>query len=293
MKRTIFILGRTPELATIELQALYPTTTLLLPGIAVGTGGIDVKEAITHLGGTVKIAEEISEVPDIDVHVLFSSLLPFVSENRITFGISAYGSTRIPQSTYTGVKQLFMVRGISVRYVESKHDQALGSVVVSKQHVTELVVIGMQGSHILGVTKAVQDFEDWNTRDSARPAPDPRRGMLPPKVARMIVNIALGPVSHAPKVLLDPFCGVGTIVAEALMRDTQAIGMDISADAVGKAQKNIAWLRAQYGMLQKEPVRIEVGDATHVSELIPLVSVDGIATEPLLGEQLHIPEGDP
>ena len=35
----------------------------------------------------------------------------------------------------------------------------------------------------------MQDFEQWGARDYGRPSRDAVRGMLPPKLARMMVNL--------------------------------------------------------------------------------------------------------
>lgn len=283
MKRTFFIFGRTPRLALLELQALYPNASLILPDIAFVPEKVHAQDALHILGGTVKVAEELDCVSTIDASLLFEMLLPFVSEGKIVFGMSGYGNFHIPPSYFSTIKKLFLERNINVRYVEAKHQEALGSVVVAKQHLTELIIIAAGKEYYLGVTQAVQDFEDWNTRDSARPASDPHRGMLPPKVARMIVNIAIAGMNTP--VVLDPFCGVGTIIAEALMQHVHAIGVDISEAQIIKAQKNIDWLRAHYGLLHLEAPRILVGDATHISELLPKNSVDAIVTEPFMGNQ--------
>lgn len=291
MKRTFFILGRTPKLAILELQSLYPDAVLMTEDIAVVATAVDAKKVMDRLGGTVKIAEELSTVADISAEILFQALVPFVSEGKISFGLSGYGAAHIQPSIYASIKKLFLARGVNVRYVESKHNEALGSVVVTKQHLVELIIIASSDIYTIAHTTAVQDFEAWNTRDSARPASDPHRGMLPPKVARMIVNIALsGHIGTG--TILDPFCGVGTVVGEALMIGATGVGFDILEEAVVKARKNIAWLRAESGLLQTKDVRIDVGDATHVSELLPPSSVDAIVTEPFMGEQMKLVEGE-
>ena len=142
---------------------------------------------------------------------------------------------------------------------------------------------------MVGVTRAVQDFEDWNKRDFGRPAPDPKHGMLPPKVARMIVNIALprqagqGKLSYTPT-LLDPFCGVGTILAEGLFRVANVVGSDLSPDAVSRTEKNLAWLRREYPKVAPFYTKAFVADATHLRDTVPAHSVDAIVTEPYMGE---------
>jgi tRNA G10 N-methylase Trm11 len=233
------------------------------------------------LGGTIKIVQEETEVDDLALETIVPVLFSHAQEARLVFGVSAYGKMHIADSLLHETKKSLMSRGLNVRYVEAKHDQILGSVVITKQHLVELVVVCVEGRYIIGITQAVQDFEDWNKRDFARPAPDAHHGMLPPKVARMISNIAL---SKKDGVLLDPFCGVGTVLSEGLMTGKTVIGFDLSDRAVERARKNVAWLRAEYGLLQTKDARIETGDATHISDVLPPLSVDAIATEPFLGD---------
>ena len=86
----------------------------------------------------------------------------------------------------------------------------------------------------LGRTETVQDFKTYRLRDIGRPRRNAKRGMLPPKLARMMINIA------SPKhndTILDPFCGSGTIIHEAfLLGYKNIIGSDISEKAVRDRQ---------------------------------------------------------
>lgn len=291
MKRIFFIFGRTPQLAFEELRSLYPSSLR----VATEYASLDASEVpdtvMDRLGGTVKIVAEQTVVRELTAEVVFSALTPFVREGAIAFGISVYNGSQVSSSLYRQVKELFTARSIHARYAQSQHQQPLSSVVVEKQHIVELCCLATSEGFVLGVTRSVQDFESWNIRDSARPASDPKRGMLPPKVARMITNIALGP-DPSGRVLVDPFCGVGTILSEALLSNATVVGFDISDAAVQKAKKNIAWLRAQYGLLSSEETPISVCDATHISEVVPPNSVDAIVTEPFMGEQVRVQEGE-
>ena len=287
MKQTLFIFGRTPGLSLAELTSFYPEATLLRPDIAVISGTIENPQDIIHtLGGTVKIVETMGDVEELSEDSLLPILLSEARDNHITFGLSAYG-TRMPDKLSSLVKKQLTLRGLVARYVETKHDEALSSVVIAKQQVVELVAIP-QGQHFLvGITRAVQDFEDWNKRDFGRPAADPKAGMLPPKVARMIVNIALrgADAGHHPMVV-DPFCGVGTVLAEALLVGANVSGSDISETAIAHAKKNIEWLRREYPIIAHMYANIFVGDATHLSKYMAVDSADVIVTEPFMGENL-------
>lgn len=287
MKQTAFIFGRTPQLSLLELQSFYPTAALLIEGVCIVSEDVDAQKMIHLLGGTVKIVDIVSKTQKLDTDLYFSELVKHVQDGHITFGISAYGRAHVASTALTACKKLLSQRGISTRYIETKHNETLSSVVISKQQVTELVLIGDATAYFIGITRAVQDFEDWNTRDFGRPAPDPKAGMLPPKVARMIVNIALSGSNLSPDhhpMLLDPFCGVGTIVSESLLRGANTVGSDISKTAVSNAKKNVEWLRRQYSSIDPLYANIIVADATHLSGHIASQSIDAIATEPFMGE---------
>src|SRR3989344_5585326 len=77
------------------------------------------------------------------------------------------------------------------------------------------------------------------------------------------------------KTLLDPFCGMGTILAEALLLGWQVIGSDQSEEVVVKAQANLRWLGLKTH-------KLFTSDATHISEKVE--SVDAIVTEPFMGK---------
>jgi len=285
MKRFLFILGRTPELGFLELQSLYPSITRLSAGIAVLDGDVDAKAAMMQLGGTIKIAQMIGEVSEIQTEQLVDVLVPLSHEGKIVFGVSVYGDpTKVSASVLRALKNELVNRNIVTRYIEAKHESTLSSVVVTKQHAVDLVIVVHNGVYILAHTIAVQDFEDWNVRDFGRPAADPKRGMLPPKVARMIVNIAGSTETSGKRTLLDPFCGVGTILGEALLADWNVVGSDIDPVAIVKTEKNLAWLRSQYGLLQRKVPALFTVDATHISTVQKSDSVDAIVTEPFMGD---------
>lgn len=287
MRSWLFIFGRTHEFSYSELAAsVGGTITRISPEISQVEDAhehIVPKELIKRLGGTVKIAL----VKGI-VHTLsLEEILPYLqtNEKQLTFGISLYGNAvKVDASLLRGIKEALGAQGIGARYVSSREGNTLSSVVVAKQHVRELIIVGATGGYIVGETAAVQDFEEWGERDRGRPFADPKAGMLPPKVARMAVNIAGGGGT-----LLDPFCGMGTILAEALLAGWQVIGSDRSEEAAEKARKNLEWLTGgnpvkKQGSTLKRFQLIQ-SDATHISEHIPAQSVDAIVTEPYLGPE--------
>ena len=121
---------------------------------------------------------------------------------------------------------------------------ALTSVQVDKNKLIEkggelLLIVG-QGALRIAKTVAVQAYEDFSARDFGRPAHDAKSGMLPPKLARMMVNLSGAPKDEP---LLDAFCGSGTILTEAAdLGYRQLVGSDISEKAVADTKTNCAWI---------------------------------------------------
>jgi tRNA G10 N-methylase Trm11 len=114
--------------------------------------------------------------------------------------------------------------------------------------------------------------------------------MLPLKVARMMVNLAK--TTEKSKlglpILLDPFCGMGTILQEALLLGFKVIGSDISENVTKKTVANLNWLVTNFHEIKQEDLKIIDSDAAHISEKLPALSVDAIVTEPYLGAPFEI-----
>lgn len=129
---------------------------------------------------------------------------------------------------------------------------------------------------------SIQDIAAYARRDRGRPAADPGRGMLPPKVAQMVLNLALLPPGGT---VYDPFCGVGTIPMEAALMGLTVIASDVSPTQVARTRANLEWLRvhAPNRMPLAPGARLFVHDMTKGVVPLGLGSVDGIVTEGWLG----------
>ena len=130
---------------------------------------------------------------------------------------------------------------------------------------------------MIGITRSVQPFDEFSRRDYGRPNRDPRSGMLPPKLAQIMINLSR---TQKTATLLDPFCGSGTIIQEALLMGyTQVIGSDISQSAVENTKTNLAWLKLKAQQLI-------VSNVAALAKHVPAQSIDAVVTEPYLGPPL-------
>lgn len=298
MNRYIFIPGRSWLLSLAEVKSILPTDT---SKIIKATSHyfyieeeieLDTQKCIGLLGGTVKIGKVVAildkkkNLKDEIVNQLVS-----LGGLKATFGVTFLNDSRINIDFVSDIKKNLEEKGITSRFIIPKSPTGLSSVVIKKQHATEFLILNLNDKDVIAKILDVQDFEDWGKRDYKRPCFDPKIGMLPPKVARIMVNLAFQiyeqqVTKNQRPILLDPFCGVGTIPAEAMILDWDIIASDFSKEMIDKTQKNLTWLKTQYKIKGKD--QYYISDATHISDKVPKESIDAIVTEPFMGQNFEI-----
>ncbi len=284
-------LGNTPELSLFELEhVLRQTPVLALPTVAkIELPDVEAaKELMNILGGTVKIYQHLESFPEPSEEKITESAINQLigsTDAKVTFGISHIGENPI-KLDIVAVKHALKARNIPSRYVDSDSQYGVAVPILLKKLTHEIVVITTPEEAILAETVAVQDINDWTKRDRHKPYADRKKGMLPPKVARMMVNIGLGLLpedKHKPDVILsDPFCGSGTVLMEAAMQNIKVEGSDLDKDAAQGARDNLAWLSIAYD--KKVTFSVAQRDATQRLMAQPKPWIDAIVTEPFLGK---------
>lgn len=312
MNTYAFLLGTHPIISLAELLSFltsqkiphgdyYWLGTILI--IDVKKSPEDVAELQNELGGIVKIFL-IKEKFKGNIFQLEQILTPEVllkeffaqKKKKINFGISVYAD---PEPSYVELNWLKnfahnikrrLKDEYSIRYVED-HGWALSSVQVERNRLidtgAEVALIRDKQHYYVGKTLTVQDYRSYSQRDWDKPSPDAKSGMLPPKLAQMMVNLAR---ARGTQNVYDPFCGSGIILQEALLLGLKIYGSDISTKAVAGTIKNLGWFIKLKKLPQmKLPARIKEADATKIrwSSLDKPVTV--IVTEPYLGPPLKSP----
>ncbi len=300
--KKFFVLGNNPTLSIAEIAATLPSATdFSLSNREILTAEVaDINETalIKRLGGTIKTGEIISSSssrnPEKIKTEIFDLLKKILSErketNKFCFGFSYYGDNFIDtQNIGLTIKKELKQEDISCRFVVSK-DKTLSSVVVEQNNLTsggaEIILIEQPDGISFGRTIAVQDFKGLEKRDFKRPDRDDQSGMLPPKLAQAMLNLS-GKISDNNKdvVLLDPFCGSGTVLQEAaLMGINDLTGSDISEKAVSDTKSNMEWLSENW-QLPTDDWKFFKASADRISQEISAKSIDAIVTEPYLGPQ--------
>ncbi|MFA6322128.1 MAG: DNA methyltransferase [Candidatus Buchananbacteria bacterium] len=274
----VFILGHNPKLSAAEIMAVLPAAKKVLETNAfliLENEEIDCLATMRRLGGTIKIGRIIGD--RVKKEILVQDLLENKPENKLNFGISFYESK--PWKLGMEVKAELKNAGVSCRLVVSK-EKTLSSVVVAKNKVQEFMIFA---NKYLAKTCAVQEFEEYGFRDYGRPGRDLVSGMMPPKLAKIMINLSQVPVGA---VLLDPFCGSGTIIQEALLLGFEnIIGCDISEKAISDTEENLAWLAKNSELEIKAKAQVFQADVRDLA--VKIKSVDAIIAEPFLGPPLR------
>ena len=265
------ILGRQPELGLVELESRLGADHIKSFGEhALVTRTLPME----GLGGTVKLARVIADTPlrSLDKLDIDPKILP-IKPGKNNFGLSVYGIAATPRSVGAlglALKKRLRAQG-SFRLITPTDSTALSAAQLKFNKVLEsgfeLIIAVAQGRAILALTEQIQDIDWYSRRDYERPARDPKIGMLPPKLAQILVNTTPSDAS-----VFDPFVGTGVVLQEALLLDRPSTGSDLEPNMVKATQTNLHWLQDQVKR-QLPPWEVTATDARQAKLPPPPVAV--------------------
>lgn len=328
MTQSLLILGRQPKLGLAELESLLGGDQLQVVGTNAALVNLAPDEIpFSRLGGTIKLGKLLHEFKTTDwqpIHDYLIEILPahlkYVPEGeKLQLGLSTYGieiSVKKQLATALALKKVAVAHKQSTRIVPNKtHELSTAQVLHNKLFTLsgwELFFVRDGERVLMAMTTNIQDIEAYTARDQKRPKRDAKVGMLPPKLAQTIVNLAAGPMNiqndlgldavkgsqeertsrtnstvserqmpadtamrekhsaelsapptsrlNAPVTVLDPFCGTGVVLQEALLMGYATFGTDIDLRMVQYAEENIEWL--QSNLPTSGECHVTVADAT-------------------------------
>jgi tRNA G10 N-methylase Trm11 len=237
------ILGRQPILSLAELE-------MVLGAGAVKPQGhqaiLTTEPNLIRLGGTVKIARVIAQGRSLDAPLLdqvANQLNQSSGSTKLSLGISLYDKNRRTRAHAVGMELKRRLKGARpIRLILPKSPATELAVAQLKfNQAEEVIFMVRKGRVLVGLTTQYQDIDAYSQRDYGRPERDSKVGMLPPKLAQILINLAGLPAGT----IYDPFCGTGVILQEARLMGFRAIGSDINPQMVTAAKANQAWLSKQ------------------------------------------------
>lgn len=292
----ICILGRQSAFGLAELESRFGAAKVMPLGEHAAQVSIEADDIPAHLlGSIIKLAEPITTLDTTDWQRIVDYCrqnLPAqfaeFPEGKLKLGLSVYGlrvNLKTLQRTTLELKKVIRTStGRSIRVVPNSNLELNSAQILHNQLTSEVgcELLMIQDGHKTHIARTfyVQDIDDYARRDFARPKRDAFVGMLPPKLAQTMLNLA----QVAPKQrVLDPFCGTGVVLQEAALMGCTVYGTDINKRMIEYAQDNLKWLQATYHIEFK--FEVEASDAKTATWAQP---IDSVVCESYLGKPLSI-----
>lgn len=131
----------------------------------------------------------------------------------------------------------------------------------------------------------LQDINAYAEKDYKKPYRDAKLGMLPPKLVQMMLNIGLGRDFWNPEnvVVMDPFCGTGTVLMEAGSIGCGIVGSDIQEVNIDGTLENLKWFLGEdeYKVFARDARALTVEDVKGVN----LFVTEGYLGDPKRGKE--------
>ena len=208
-------LGRQPELSFAELAAVFGAAHVTQ--VAAEFATVDTKDFdLDQLGGTIKYGEIITTLPaaknDAAALAAASKFITATyrkqwqsTSGKLTLGLSAHNlhvSPRAVQKIGLILKATLKPHGVNLRLIPNaepalstatSHNNRLGT----SERKIELLIIRTNKGIVIAESRGVQNITADTHRDRHRPRRDAFVGMLPPKLAQIMLNLAVGTSAEA------------------------------------------------------------------------------------------------
>ncbi|HYB04170.1 MAG TPA: hypothetical protein VED17_06900, partial [Nitrososphaerales archaeon] len=225
------------------------------------------KQLAKRTGGIFKVGKVCGTSPET-----LQDCLPLPNTNKFNWTISGYEcDADTLELTKDIVAQILKEASLSkARFIrpdldgddsELKLSNLLRSVLIEEKGKrvpgVDVIVDYSLGVVHYGYTQFPSDIAGFRDRDFSRPYQDPT-ATISPRLARTLVNLCGLPQG---KTLVDPFCGLGTILQEGLLLGLNVVGIDISSSEVARCRENLDWFRRQFKVSPKASSRVIRGNS--------------------------------
>jgi len=278
----LFILGRNIELSIAEIFSYFEkeekkilSSQLIQNGFLLEFEKPIEGKIIDNFGGVVSIGKVLAEGNDFK-NKLENSTLYDGTDNKLTYAVWNFSPEEY-ESTLKYLKKRFKSEKLkaTLKHLTGtiKMQGKENFYTPSSKLISEEYFIFGKKEIFFGKVIRKYDSESLEKRDMNKPV---RRESLAisPRLAKIMINLSLIKKNET---LLDPFCGIGTVLTEGLIQGIKVIGIDKDKNAINGSRQNLSWLG-----FSKEKYKLICGDST--KEKIDFIN--SIATEPDLGETL-------
>jgi tRNA G10 N-methylase Trm11 len=280
----LFVLGRNIELSRREILSYFEKEEISVLGESLRGNGLllDFEEnidssIISFLGGVLSIGKVLvsSEFEDLKFN-LEKAMIYAGEKNKLNYVLWDFSENYDFVLDYLQKRFKEEKLKATLKHLRDKMEMQEGEPVLipsSKLLDEEYFIFTSEGEEHFGQIVSHCDYESIEKRDMEKPV---RRESLAisPRLAKIMINLA---GLKKGEMLLDPFCGVGTFLQEALLQGIKVFGVDKDSEAIEGAKKNLQWFgfdKENYSVVNFDSAKVEIPE------------VGGIATEPDLGQIL-------
>ncbi len=283
----LFILGRNPKLSIAEIFDYFENSNPVTEFYIKKNGMLATLErkipenTINNLGGTIAIGEILASgnTDEIKKHLQKIEIY-FGSKNNFNYAVWNFSD----ETNYNKILEYLKERFKSEKFKSSKKNLSGrlklqdGGEISIPNSLTEEEYFVYEKNNVVYFGRIVEkaNYKEIEERDIKKPV---RREKLAisPRLAKIMIN--LSQVKEG-QILIDPFCGIGGILQEALLRKIRVVGIDSDSEAISGARENLTWA----GFQKKDFVLINSN-----SSKLSINNANVLVSEPELGEILKYP----
>ncbi|PJE81112.1 hypothetical protein COU58_04050 [Candidatus Pacearchaeota archaeon CG10_big_fil_rev_8_21_14_0_10_32_42] len=279
----LFILGRNVELSKAEVFSYFEREENKILNYQIDKNGLlldlerPIQEIVNFFGGVLYIGKVILEgekneiQKKLDKTVLYSG-----TSNKLNYAVWNFSENYEFVLNY--LKKRFKYERLKTTFknmtgkinLQEGEDFDIPS---SKLLDEEFFVFDYKNKILFGRIVEDYDYKNVEKRDMEKPI---RRESLAisPRISKILIN--LSKVKNG-ETLLDPFCGIGALLSEALLQEIKVIGIDKNKNTISGAQENFKWFgfaKENYELLNEDSTEVKISSAM------------GIVTEPDFGDVL-------
>lgn len=285
------LIGRETALVQAELAMVSPDPVEFMRSIAIGD---NQPPNWTDLGGVIRAGEIIAHTTSYSTipQSVISTLATPPTTGKINIGLSsAHLPAQYLHTTGKILKKLYIqTHNKRPRIIFSQTSSILNAGHIQggkllKTPNCELFFIQHNNRWLIGKTTWQQDIAAYTKRDRDRPSRDAKIGMLPPKLAQIMLNLAQ--VSSTSQVY-DPFCGTGVILTETLIKKAHIAGSDVDPEMVNASLQNLHWFKQHYHPTQTNFTILQADAQTlRLPATTTHIVSEGYLGNPNLGHHSH------
>ncbi|MCT4616734.1 MAG: hypothetical protein N4A38_00820 [Candidatus Gracilibacteria bacterium] len=280
MNKIGFLLGREFKLSIKEILEVFNTASVFYCDkkvlIIEGVLEEEILNKANILGGTIKIFK-LNKLDNKADYI--EEIIKNKGNKKYAYAINNFSKNIKNRELLIDTKKTLKEKKISSRFVNKDFKNLSSAHIIKEKLVdtkSDFNFIEVEGNYYFGETIFVQDIDAYSKRDYEKQR-DMQTGMLPPKLSQMMLNLA------GDKDVYDPFCGLGTVLIEAVLRgDKNTYGSDISINMVEFSIDNLEKAKREYNLdFNFEIARLNAGEIDKSDFINKKIN---IVTEGYLGE---------